>query len=67
MIEKIWSENLIHCSLGFMGACAGYATVNEAIEDTRIGALALYAWFEGRRALEAAYGIPVPDEVASRP
>lgn len=64
MIEKIWSENLIHCSLGFMGACAGYATVNEAIEDTRIGALALYAWFEGRRALEAAYGIPVPDEVA---
>ena len=37
MIEKIWSENLIHCSLGFMGACAGYETVNEAIEDERIG------------------------------
>ena len=62
MIEKIWSENLIHCSLGFMGACAGYETVNEAIEDERIGSLALYAWLEGRRALDAAYGIAVPDE-----
>lgn len=64
MIEKIWSENLIHCSLGFMGACAGYETVNEAIEDERIGPLALYAWHEGRRALDSAFGIAIPDTAA---
>ena len=65
MAEKIWSDNLVHCSLGFMASCAGYDVVNQAVEDDRIRTLAYYAWLEGRRALEAEYGLPVPDDAAT--
>lgn len=66
MIEKIWSENLLHCSLGFMGACRGFQTVRQAVEDDRVRTLAWYAWREGRRALEAEYGMPMPTETDAR-
>lgn len=60
MIEKIWNENLLHCSLGFMGAYSGYETINEAVADDGIRTLARLAWLEGRQALQAEYGMPMP-------
>lgn len=63
MIEKIWNENLLHCSLGFMGAYAGCETINQIASDRRAWHLAKYAWFEGRRALELEYGMPMPSEM----
>lgn len=62
MIEKIWNENLLHCSLGFMGAYAGHETINQIASDERAWKLAKYAWFEGRRALELEYGMPMPSD-----
>lgn len=62
MAEKIWSENLLHCSLGFMGAYYGFATINDVASDEFCADLARRAWKEGRAALEAEYGIPVPDD-----
>lgn len=62
MIKKIWNENLLHCSLGFMGAYAGCETINQIASDKRAWELAKYAWFEGRRALELEYGMPMPSD-----
>lgn len=62
MAEKIWSENLLHCSLGFMGAYKGCEYLNDAASDELCADLAGKAWREGRRALEAEFGIPVPDD-----
>lgn len=62
MAEKIWSENLLHCSLGFMGAYKGCEYLNDAASDELCADLAGRAWREGRRALEAEFGIPMPDD-----
>ena len=62
MIKKIWNENLLHCSLGFMGAYAGYETIGQIASNRRAWELAKYAWLEGRRALELEYGMPMPSE-----
>ncbi len=62
MAEKIWSENLLHCSLGFMGAYKGCEYLNDAASDELCADLAGKAWREGRRALEAEFGIPVPND-----
>lgn len=62
MVEKIWSENLLHCSLGFMGAYKGCEYLNDAASDELCADLAGRAWREGRRALEAEFGIPMPDD-----
>lgn len=62
MAEKIWSENLLHCSLGFMGAYKGCEYLNDAASDELCADLAGKAWREGRRALEAEFGIPMPDD-----
>ena len=62
MTEKIWSENLLHCSLGFMGAYKGCEYLNDAASDELCADLAGRAWGEGRRALEAEFGIPMPDD-----
>ena len=62
MIKKIWNENLLHCSLGFMGAYAGCETINQIASNKRAWELAKYAWFEGRRALELEFGIPMPSD-----
>lgn len=62
MAEKIWSENLLHCSLGFMGAYKGCEYLNDAASDEFCADLAGRAWREGRRALEAEFGIPMPDD-----
>lgn len=64
MVEKIWSENLVHCSLGFMAAFEGLETVNEAVERDDIRTLAYYSWLEGRQGLLAEYGLPIPDDAA---
>lgn len=62
MVEKIWSENLLHCSLGFMGAFRGFAHLNDAACDEKTASLARLAWLEGRRALRAEYGLAVPSD-----
>lgn len=62
MAEKIWSENLLHCSLGFMGAYKGCEYLNDAASDELCADLAGMAWKEGRRALEAEFGIPMPGD-----
>ena len=62
MVEKIWSENLVHCSLGFMAAYEGIRTINEAVERDDIRTFAYYSWLEGRRALQAEYGLPIPGD-----
>lgn len=62
MAEKIWSENLLHCSLGFMGAYKGCEYLNDAASDELCADLAGKAWREGRRALEAEFGIPMPGD-----
>lgn len=62
MAEKIWSDNLVHCSLGFAAACKGYEIVNQAVEDDNVRMLAYRAWLEGRKALNAEYGTPFLDE-----
>lgn len=62
MAEKIWSENLLHCSLGFMGAYKGCEYLNDAASDELCADLAGKAWREGRQALEAEFGIPMPDD-----
>lgn len=62
MAEKIWSENLLHCSLGFMGAYKGCEYLNDAAADELCADLAGKAWREGRRALEAEFGIPMPGD-----
>lgn len=62
MAEKIWSENLLHCSLGFMGAYKGCEYLNDAASDELCADLAGRAWREGRRALEAEFGIPMPGD-----
>lgn len=62
MAEKIWSENLLHCSLGFMGAYKGCEYLNDAASDELCADLAGKAWREGRRALEAEFGIPIPGD-----
>ena len=62
MAEEIWSENLLHCSLGFMGAYKGCEYLNDAASDELCADLAGKAWREGRRALEAEFGIPMPDD-----
>ena len=62
MAEKIWSENLLHCSLGFMGAYKGCEYLNDAASDELCADLAGKAWREGRQALEAEFGIPMPGD-----
>ena len=62
MAEKIWSENLLHCSLGFMGAYKGCEYLNDVASDELCAGLAGMAWKEGRRALEAEFGIPMPGD-----
>lgn len=61
MIEKIWSENLEHISLGFLGNYYGYKTINEAISCDHIRKIVYYAWYESRQAMFKKYGIPIPD------
>lgn len=66
MIEKLWGENLMHCTLGFMGAVAGLKTVNEAASDPYVSGCARLAWEEGRKGLALGYGVTPPSaEVAS--
>lgn len=60
MVEKLWGENLMHCALGFMGAVAGFKTVNEAANDSYVGGCARLAWEEGRRGLSLGYGVTPP-------
>lgn len=62
MIEKIWSENLEHISLAFLGNSKGYKTVNEAINDTYIRKTVYYAWREAREAMNRKYGLVIPDD-----
>ncbi len=61
MIEKIWSENLEHIALGFLGNYKGYKTVNEAISDPYIRKVVYYAWKEAREAMYKNYDIEIPD------
>lgn len=60
MVEKIWTANLDHCSFGFMGNYYGYTTINQAVKDDKVRRCAYFAWMEGRRAVLAEYGLPVP-------
>lgn len=60
MVEKIWTANLDHCSFGFMGHFFGCTTINEAVQKTEIKTSAYYAWLEGRQAVLAEYGLPIP-------
>lgn len=60
MVEKIWTANLDHCSFGFLGNYYGYSTINQAVRDDNIRRHAYYAWLEGRRAVEAEYGLSIP-------
>jgi len=62
MIEKIWSENLEHISLGFLGNYYGYTTINEAISNDNIRKIVYYAWKEARLAMYTKYAIPIPDD-----
>lgn len=62
MIEKIWSENLQHVTFAFMGNFFEYETINEAVSDDYIRKSAYYAWREGREALLAEYGLPIPED-----
>lgn len=60
MVEKIWTANLDHCCFGFLGGYKGYATINQAVRDDEIRRCAYYAWMEGRRAVQAEYGLAIP-------
>lgn len=62
MIEKIWSENLEHISLAFLGNSQGYSTVNEAISDNYIRKIVYYAWKESREAMLKKFDLPIPDD-----
>lgn len=60
MVEKIWTANLDHCGFGFLGGYHGYTTINQAVADPKVRRCVYYAWLEGRRAVLAEYGLPIP-------
>lgn len=62
MVEKIWTANLDHCGFGFLGNYHGHTTINQAVADPKVRRCVYYAWLEGRRAVLAEYGLPIPSQ-----
>lgn len=58
MAIKIWSGNLVQCTMAFAALSKGYTGTREASWNPLSSRLAYYAGDEGYRAVAAEYGLP---------
>lgn len=62
MAIKIWSGNLVQCSMAFVALSKGIVDSYEAAYDADASRIAYYAADEGYRAVAAEYGLPARTE-----
>lgn len=66
MVYKIWTGNLVQCSMAFVALKDGIEYTNEAAHHPKASPYAYYAAVEGYNGVAAEYGLPPRSEEAAK-